>query len=105
HGAHRRAMPVGVHAIAGAHAHAEHFDLAAEVDDADVSMRRSNHRREELEAGGPGVDVAYRAVGDHTERTQAVVNRRLDFAPERAVPGVGAVEILDQHQRRFWADV
>ena len=98
-------MTVGVNDVAGAHAHAQHLDLAAEVNDADVSMRRPDHRREELEAGRPDVDVAHRAVGDHAERTQAEVNRRLDFAPERAVPGVGPVEILDQHQRRFGAVV
>ena len=70
-----------------------------------VRVRRSDAAGQKLESGRPLIDVAHRAVGDEPERTQPAVDGRLHLAPERAVACIGAVEILDQHERWLAAGV
>ena len=96
-----RAMPIGMHEIAIVHGHAEHGDFAAEFHWLGVRVRCRDAAGEKLECRRPLIDVANRTIGDHAERPQSDVNRRLHFAPEGTAAGFGAIEILDDDDRRF----
>src|ERR1700733_2167884 len=93
-------MTIGVDEVAGAHRHAGHANFTAKAFGVDIGMRRSNRARKGLEARRPLRNVPNRSVGDDAEATERLVHRALDFAPERAVPRIGAVDILDDADAR-----
>src|SRR5438128_7339872 len=99
------AVPVGMYQIAIAHRHAEDAHLGAECNGLGVRMRIRDVSREKLKPRRPLVEIANRAIGDQSQRAQADVNGRLDFAPKCAATRISAVKILDDDDRRFASSV
>ena len=69
-----------------------------------VGVRCGDLRGEELEAGRPLIEVAHRSIREQSAGAEPDVDRRLDFAPERADARVD-VEVLDHDERRLGAGI
>ena len=65
-----------------------------------VSVRRHDRAGEHQEIGRHRLEVAHRAVGDDAGAAEPLVHMGLYFAPERAEPGVGRIDILDDGHAR-----
>src|SRR2546430_12518427 len=74
--------------------------FAAPVLGVNPGVRRPDRAGQRLEARGPLRDVADRAVGDDAEAAERLVHVALHLAPERAVAGIGTVDILDHGDAR-----
>src|SRR5947207_1927551 len=94
---HDGAVAIGVNQIAALYSHAGDLDVDAEVDDVHIGVRWHDHGGEHLEAFGDHRDVADRTVSDDAERTQGLVHVRLHLAPERAIAGMRAIEVVHDH--------
>ena len=96
---HDGAVAIGMDEVAGSYRHARHGNGQVEGLDVREPVRRPDASGQHLEAWCPLRQVADRAVGDEADRAHSAMDRRLHLAPERAVPGLVAVEILDDDQR------
>jgi len=94
------AVTIGMNEVAGAHRHSGHANFAAKTISVDIGMRRTDGARKGLEAWRPLRNVADRPIRDDAEATERLVDRALNFAPERAEPGIGAVDILNNADAR-----
>src|SRR5439155_18731476 len=75
-----------------------HF--TAPVFGVDPGMRRPDRTGQRLKTRRPLRDIADRPVGDDAEAAERLVHVALHLAPERAVAGIGAVDILDHGDTR-----
>ena len=85
--------------VAGLDRHPVHRHRAAELLDPDPGVGWRGHPGQEVEAGDRVVEVADRAVGDHPERPETLVDRGVDLAPPGSVAG-DRVEVLDHGDGR-----
>jgi hypothetical protein len=91
---------VGVHEVARPDGHAGDGDRLVEALQVHPCVGGGDGAGERLEAGRPLRDVADRAVGDDAEAAERPVHGAVDLAPEAAVADTGAVEVLDDADRR-----
>src|SRR5260370_5611190 len=98
------AMPIGVDYIVGRNHHARHTYGRADVHYMNIGVRGHDRTRQHAEGRCPDVEVADRTVSDDARASQTLVDMAVDFAPERAQTGIGAVEVLEDrdagHRRR-----
>ena len=96
-------MAVGVNEVVRTHRHPGDANLAAKTFGVDISVRGSDRAGKGLEARRPLRNVTDRAVSDDAETAERLVHRALNLTPERAEPGIGAVDILDDADARTMA--
>ena len=92
------AIGIGVNQITGLHPYPAHFDWHLGFEKAEVAMGRYHARCEVVETHlANGVQVAYPAVRDETDRSQSLRHRRQAVAEMAAVVWPGSNVLQHQH--------